>query len=142
MKRLKSSMLGVTLLEIMLVLAIAAMIIVMSVRYYQSASISQQANAFLSQVQAISSAMNSMSQSTGTYSGLSETSIQAILPPNGLIPPWGGSGLTVAGSSTGFTITAANVPTGVCDLVTRQLTASANYTVASGCGTITYTLNP
>lgn len=140
MKRFKTSMLGVTLLEIMLVLAIAAMIIVMSVRYYQSANITQQANAFLSQVQAISSAMNAMSQSTGTFSGLSNSSIEHILPPNGLIPPWGGGQLTVAGTSTGFTIT-TTIPEGVCDLVERQLTASANYEV-NGCATITYTLNP
>ncbi len=42
MKRL--SVLGVTLLEIMLVLAIAAMVVVMSIRYYQAARASQQAN--------------------------------------------------------------------------------------------------
>lgn len=142
MRRFSRSALGVTLLEIMLVLAVAAMIIVMSVRYYQSASISQEANAFLSQVNAITAAMNSMSQSTGNYSGLTQASISPILPTNGLIPPWGGTALTVQGSATGFTINASNVPDGVCSLVGSQLQSSANFTVGTNCATITYTLNP
>lgn len=140
MRRFLKSMLGVTLLEIMLVLAVAAMIIVMSVRYYQSASTSQQANAYLSQVQAIAAAMNSMSQSTGSFSGISASSIKSILPPNGLVPPWGGAEVQVSGSATGFTIT-ATMPAGVCALVLRQLTSSANYT-GSSCSKITYVLNP
>jgi type II secretory pathway component PulJ len=49
MKKQARSILGVTLLEIMLVLAVAAMIIIMSVRYYESANSSQQANATLQQ---------------------------------------------------------------------------------------------
>ena len=142
MKRFARSALGVTLLEIMLVLAVAAMIIVMSVRYYQSASTSQQANAFLSQVNAITASMNSLSQSTGNYTGLDESSIKPILPTNGLIPPWGGTGITVKGSSTGFEISTSNVPEGVCSLVTSQLESSSNYSVAGSCATITYTLNP
>lgn len=58
---------GVTLLEIMLVLAIAAMIIVMSVRYYQSASSSQQATAAFAQVQAITAAADTLAQMSGDY---------------------------------------------------------------------------
>jgi type II secretory pathway pseudopilin PulG len=143
MKRLVKTVIGVTLLEVMLVLAIAALIIVMSVRYYQSASTSQEAAAFLSQIQAVAAAMNSMSQSTGNYSGLGSSNVIGILPPNGLVVPWGsGKKITIVGSATNFVITATSVPAGICALITRQLTSSQNWTVAGDCSTITYTPAP
>ena len=58
---------GVTLLEIMLVLAIAAIIIVMSVRYYQSTTNAQQAHAFIAQMQAIQAALDQTAEATHTY---------------------------------------------------------------------------
>ena len=51
MRSRKSS--GATLLEVMLVLAVAAMVIVMSIRYYKNAQNSQNVNAILAQIQAI-----------------------------------------------------------------------------------------
>lgn len=112
-------LLGVTLLEIMLVLAIAALIIVMSVRYFQSASISQQAVAFTSQLQAIAAAENSLSQGVGAY--VNSSSLTNILPAGGLTAPWGGS-VHVAASTGTFTVTTENkVQAGVCTLVKSQL---------------------
>lgn len=117
--------LGVTLLEIMLVLAIAALIIVMSVRYFQSASISQQAVAFVTQAEAIAAAQNSLSQGTANY--VNGSSLISLLGPGGLTQPWGGM-LVVIGSSPStpgvFTIRTSNMSTGVCNLVQRQLGAS------------------
>ena len=52
---------GVTLLEVMLVLAIAAMIIVMSVRYYQSTNAANQANTVVQQITSIVAAADSLS---------------------------------------------------------------------------------
>ena len=140
MKRLGRSILGVTLLEIMLVLAIAAMIIVMSVRYYNTANTSQQANAYLQQVEAIVAAANQMSQGTGSYSGATTSAIQAILGTNGLTPPWGGtSPLAVKPTAGGLAITPASTPpAGICALVAGQLSGNPNYT-ATNC-TITYSL--
>ena len=103
MKRFLKSTQGVTLLEIMLVLAIAAMIIVMSIRYYQSAQASSQANAFVSQVQAIAAAAENLAQGTGTFPAA--TTLTPILPVNALTsPPWGGT-LAYQSAATGFTLT-------------------------------------
>ena len=66
--RIRSS--GVTLLEIMLVLAIAVMIIVISVRYYQAASASQQANTFLAQLYAIQTVADQLAASTSSYQAI------------------------------------------------------------------------
>lgn len=138
-------LIGVTLLEIMLVLAIAALIIVMSVRYFQSASISQQAVAYTSQLQAIAAAENSISQGIGAY--VSSTSLTSLLPAGGLTAPWGGS-VTVSSTARGtFTASAVN-PTqqGVCTLVTQQLLSGSggNWTVSfdNGICSATYVLNP
>ena len=81
MKRSLSSILGVTLLEIMLVLAIAAMIIVMSIRYYQSANASSQANALMQQIQAITAAADNIAQGAGgVYSTISTTTLMPLFP--------------------------------------------------------------
>lgn len=138
-----AKMLGVTLLEIMLVLAIAALIIVMSVRYFQSASISQQAVAYTSQLQAIAAAENSLSQGTGSYTSNFST-LTSILPAGGMINPWGGT-VTVSYSTPGqFTVDSPSNPsTGVCTLVKRQLQTgpSSNWQVNDNCKA-TYSLTP
>lgn len=150
MKRFIKSTLGVTLLEIMLVLAIAAMIIVMSVRYYQSANTSQQANSVLSQIQSIAAAADSLSQATGSYSGITGASIAPLLPAHGLQTPWGDQ-ITVSGSSGGgntYDVSIPGTPVGVCTIVSAQLGANAHFTGLSGCGTTagsfsyTYISNP
>lgn len=149
MKRSFKAILGVTLLEIMLVLAIAAMVIVMSIRYYQSASSSQQTNMIIQQIQGIISAVDGVTQGTGTYQSVNNSTISAILPATGLTAPWGGA-ITVNGvSATTFTIAIANVPSQVCPLLVGKLTSTnAHLTLSSGAcpagtGTtsLTYTYN-
>ena len=65
MKKTVKSMLGVTLLEIMLVLAIAALVIVMSIRFYQSAADSNKVNAGLNTIQGVVAAAESSITATG-----------------------------------------------------------------------------
>lgn len=144
MKTFARGMRGVTLLEIMLVLAIASMIIVMSVRYYQSASSSQQANTFIEQVQAIAAAADSLSQSTGSFSGVTQSNIAALLPggtAHGLTTPWGTS-LTFSVSTAGYNIGGISMPTAICPIVQPKIQLNNHFAVGSGCGTITYTANP
>lgn len=149
MKNFAKSMRGVTLLEIMLVLAIAAMIIVMSVRYYQSANTSQQANNVLSQIQSISAAADSLAQATGSYTGgnVSDTTIAPLLPANGLTTPWGTSVTVSATEANTYTVSIPGMPAGVCGIVSSQLKANAHFSVTSTCGTgatpfsYTYTSN-
>jgi type II secretory pathway pseudopilin PulG len=147
MKKTMKAMIGVTLLEIMLVLAIAAMIIVMSIRYYQSATTSQQANAVLEQIQAIAAAADSLAQSTGSYAdaNISNTVIQPLLPKNGLQTPWG-TAITVAQTSaTTYTVKVGTMPQGICVLVSTRLQANAHYgnpptsNCTAGGADITYT---
>ena len=139
MKRYSKLQQGVTLLEIMLVLAIAAMIIVMSVRYYQSAQASSQANGFIAQVQTITSTVENLAQGTGVYSGISQAQISSVMPLNGLITPWSGT-ITFTAASNGYSLAVSPAPpAGVCALITAKLTSSIQYVVGSGCGSVTFT---
>jgi type II secretory pathway pseudopilin PulG len=157
MKKGFKTVLGVTLLEVMLVLAIAAMIIVMSVRYYQSASSSQQANNVLQQVQGIVSAADSLAQGQGSYSAanISNSTIQPLLPAGGLITPWGEAITVTHTGATTYTINIGTVPSGVCPLLYTKLATNNHFTIGgqapapSACSTtagtattITYTSNP
>lgn len=146
MKKGFRAILGVTLLEVMLVLAIAAMIIVMSVRYYQSASTSQQANTLIGQITSIVAAADSLAQSTGNYSGATTTALQPLLPATIFTAPWG-STITLAPGTSTLGITIPGTPAGVCSLVRGKLTTNTHFT-APACGTsgtasmtVTYTAN-
>ncbi len=134
MTRLKH-MLGVTLLEIMLVLAIAAMIIVMSIRYYQSATSSSQVNYALQQVQAISAAADNLAQTSGSYqTGLAGGggALAPLLPANGLVFPWGETVSVQATGASTYTISFSNIPSGVCPLLRAKLLANNHYSAISG----------
>lgn len=144
MKRFAKSMLGVTLLEIMLVLAIAAMIIVMSVRYYQSATINQQANAFLSQLQAMQAAADSLAQGSGSYSVVTPSGITSITGggTNGLNAPWGAT-ITVTSSASVMTYTmTGTTPQAVCSLLKSRMATNANWGITGDCTAFVYTANP
>lgn len=133
MKRFAKSMLGVTLLEIMLVLAIAAMIIVMSVRYYQSANASQQATQVLNTITAILASADALSQGTGTYSGVTSATITPLLSNvGGLKTPWG-STMTITGATNTFSVQIPNTPSAVCGLIAGRLQGDPHYTTVSPC---------
>lgn len=128
MKRSFKKMQGVTLLEIMLVLAIAAMVIVMSIRYYQSATASQQTNMVLNEIQGIVSAVDGVTQGSGSYQTVSNAQITNVLPATGLTTPWG-TNITVAGvSPTSYTITLPGVPSQVCPLLIGKMANNTHFT--------------
>lgn len=152
MKRL-SRMLGVTLLEIMLVLAIAAMVIVMSIRYYQSATQSSQANEIMSQIIAITAAADNLSQGAGSYANVNTSPIKAVVGSANLRTPWasGSSAFTVSGAPTSYTIVVNQLPVGVCQSVAAKInTGSGSHFTSSSCAgtgnsatvTITYAMMP
>lgn len=142
MKRSPISQLGVTLLEIMLVLAVAAMIIIMSVRYYQSATVSQQANSVLQQIQAISAAADTYAQGAGGYTGLNASGGSAgnlpLASPNLLNLPWGGTAGVSGQSATTYQITLTGIPNSVCTIISARIGTGGKYTVATDCSTISY----
>jgi type II secretory pathway pseudopilin PulG len=142
MKKFAKSVLGVTLLEIMLVLAIAAMIIVMSVRYYQSATANQQANAALEMIQGITASADSLAQAKGTYSSVNASNIQALMPNTSMLLPWG-TAITISSGTTTYAVSLTSTPAAVCTLLSSRLGSSKKYTsVTSTCtsaGTFSYT---
>lgn len=138
MKKMMKSVLGVTLLEIMLVLAIAAMIIVMSVRYYQSASANQQANTMLQMIQGITAAADGLAQGAGGYTTATDANVQPLMPNNSLTTPWGAVATLSAPAATGYTVTFPSTPAAVCRSVSSKLAANPKYTTvttATACGT-------
>lgn len=150
MKKSFKTMLGVTLLEIMLVLAIAAMVIVMSIRYYQSANASQQVNTASSMMTAIVVAADGLAQASGSYAtgGVSDTTVAPLLPNNSNATPWGGTAkITSPAGATTFVTTFDKVPANVCPLLAAKFNGtdkhftSANTCKASAVGTVTITYN-
>lgn len=146
MKRFKSSMLGVTLLEIMLVLAIAAMIIVMSIRYYQSAGTSNQANAIMQQIQAITAMGDNYAQTTGSYKDVTQANLTPLLPSSAFTAPWGGA-ITISGNTdTSYEVKIASTPGQVCSLIKPRLLNNKQFgtptCTAGTTGDLTYTYTP
>ncbi len=150
MNKSLKTVLGVTLLEIMLVLAVAAMIIVMSVRYYQSANATQQGNSLMQQFTAIAAAADSLAQATGTYTGgnVGTATIKGIVGTAGMTTPWGDQITIGTVSATTFVVSAATTPVAVCQLLTSKLQAGGHWSGLTACGTTgtatfsaTYTAN-
>ena len=145
MKKSIRAILGVTLLEIMLVLAVAAMVIVLSIRYYQSASSSSQTNAIMGAFQSITAAAGNISQGTGSYSGITKANLTTVVPSATFTSPWG-TAMTFSATASSFTVTAPTTPTGVCSLISAKLKGdshtSASTCTAKGDLVYTYVANP
>lgn len=154
MKKFAKSVSGVTLLEVMLVLAIAAMIIVMSVRYYQSASASNQVNTTIGEITNIVASADSLAQATGKYNSggsnsVSIANLRPLVPAGSLTTPWG-TDFTITGvAASSYTVNAINVPSNVCPLLRGKLLANNHFTVSACTANavtptlaITYTANP
>ncbi len=147
MKRNLKTMLGVTLLEIMLVLAIAAMVIVMSIRYYKAATVSQQSNAVLEQLQAITAGMDSLAQAQGTYANISTSAITAVV--GGVLnmtTPWNTVIVISGQTATTYNVKVPSTPAGVCQSLLAKFNTTANSKVTTsscasttGAGDFTYT---
>lgn len=129
MKRTLKQMQGATLLEVMLVLAIAAMIIVMSIRYYQTAQNNQSVNTAMAQVQAIVAAADGLAQGAGIYTGIvTTTALTTVLTANGMTTPWGSAITVTAAAANTFAIAFANTPAALCPLLINKLTVSTRFT--------------
>lgn len=150
MKKFVKATLGVTLLEVMLVLAIAAMIIVMSVRYYQSAQAANQANSIVQAVTGVVAASDSLAQASGSYVGtVSTANVQALVPTNSMTTPWGTAMTIAVNSASSYTLTVPGVPQNVCPLMRSKLSANSHFTALTACNaagttnfTTTYIANP
>lgn len=138
MKQLKSIK-GVTLLEIMLVLAIAAMVIVMSIRYYQSATLSQQVNQTMSQIQAIAAAADNLAIGSGSYVAATQDAITAVVGAANMKSVTGAD-ITVSGQGPTQYNVSIPVNTAICTSVSAKLAANKKITTVGTCGVnVTYT---
>lgn len=140
MKKQNKSSLGVTMLEIMLVLAIAAMVIVMSVRYYRTTSGNQQSNAVLQMIQAIQANADVLSQESGTYNAPAATAattanIAPMMPSGSMAAPWGDTVTVTDAAASSYKVTFPNMPNAVCVGVYPRIAGNTtNYSgLASDC---------
>lgn len=112
---------GVTLLEIMLVLAIAAMVIVMSVRYYRAATTAQQTTVALQQITGYSAAADRLSLGTGDYSKVTKAAIAGTVgAANTGLPAQLGD---FKGTATGYTLNVTLSSAELCSAVAPQISA-------------------
>jgi type II secretory pathway pseudopilin PulG len=147
MKKMSKSILGVTLLEVMLVLAIAAMVIVMSVRYYQSANANQQATSTMQQIQGIIAAADGLAQAGGSYTVVTTAAVQPLMPGNTMKTAWGDTVTIGTTTATSYQVTIGKVPYNVCPIVLAQLKANLKFSTSTTCPTsgtadIVYTYTP
>lgn len=157
MKRL-SRMVGVTLLEIMLVLALASLVLVMSIRYYQSTQNALGIQQMQRAVAAVIAFADSYGLSAGTYAKMTTAGIYASLPKDmqGTSPniktQWGDAIFAIsdanATSYKGSITLPSTAPSSVCEQVagfignvTREHGGS-NAKCDGAAVTWTYTLNP
>lgn len=150
MKKISQSILhsaGVTLLEIMLVLAVAAMIIVMSVRYYQSATSSQQATAALQQIQAVTAAADTLAQGSKAYAGVTNQAVANLINNgNPMTTVWGGVITIGTATATTYPVTITLMPQAICTRLREQLSSNNRFTAlpascAAGATSFTYTFD-
>lgn len=142
MKRSSKSVLGVTLLEIMLVLAVAAMVIVMSIRYYRNATNAQRANTVLEQMQAIMAAAENLSQGASGFAAATTNNVKAIVGSANMTLPWNTSAsVSVNGANaTYYSIVFAGLDPAICTGVAVQLTQNPRVSNGATCGASTLTV--
>jgi type II secretory pathway pseudopilin PulG len=142
MKRHIKSIAGVTLLEIMLVLAVASMVIVMSIRYYQNAQNSENTNIIMEEIQNIGAAADNLAQGGSSYSTVTQTSVASIAGSNNLATPYGGT-ISIGGAGSTYSVTVPSIPGPVCTSLRAKLAANTKFTALSTCtaatGSLTYT---
>lgn len=133
-KQLKTA--GVTLLEILLVLAISASILVMSVRYYGSATASLQANTTIEQIQAITATIDNYSAGL-SYSSISTAFLQSLMPKHSLKTSWGTDISIDSVKPSSYSVTLPDTPKAICSLIRSKLESNNHYKVTTpACGEI------
>lgn len=159
---LKKSIKGIGLLELMLSLAIIAVLLIMATRYYSSASASQKIQAAVDQINATRSAVQNAAAGISTSSssatigdlvaagylplsfvaGVSNASAAAGMSSG--VTPWGGS-ISIGNFSTKtFDITMDTPNSQTCTAVQNKINATAAQGSAASCSdstlTVTYAL--
>jgi len=153
MKKLLAKIKGIGLLELMLSLAIIAILLVMATRYYSVATNAQRTDDTVQLIGELETGVNAMSAAGLANSDITLQKLidngyitkQRIKSSGGtssIISPWGGGAVTytapASGSTANITVAFSNVPKDKCqDLETKYY---ANVTKPTGAGCAVDTL--
>ena len=122
---------GATLLEVMLVLAVAAMVLVMSIRYYRNATNSQNANLIIQQINTMIATAEALAQSAGgSFASLSAASITAVTGVT--TTPYNTVYTVSSATPTGYIIGTGVLPLQVCTLVASEI-GNTNLKITASC---------
>jgi len=149
MARSKTSLRGLTLIEGLLFLGIAAIVIVGALMLFNNASQATKLNAAKTEIQAYVANIQSLFSAQPDYAGLDNTLVVSTgLAPAGvasgtdtLVNPWGGEVTIEAGSSHDFTIEYADVPKEACINIMTSGMANEGAITEIAVGTSTTGLN-
>jgi Tfp pilus assembly protein PilE len=146
MKKVSTQVLakGIGLLELMLSLAIIAILLIMATRYYQSASTNQKINQAVDMFAAVKGGVRNYYISNGktfptsvaklVQSGYLPTSYldgdKSTATTSANVNPWNGSLAVAAGTGDTFTVAMAGIPTAICS----QLVGRVQGTLSSVAG--------
>lgn len=132
MKKPLRKMLGVTLLEIMLVLAIAGIVIAMSVRYYTQASTNQKVTAGISAINAVVAAVEQWKLQGKTVESVAKSNVSSYFPGDTYPKsPWTGEDLELAGASeTTYDVTVKTNDQAGCNLLADQMKSQPGYSAS------------
>jgi Tfp pilus assembly protein PilE len=145
MRKILSKILGVTLLEVLLVLVIASLVLVMSIRYYQTASTQAKVNAGMETLSGLMAGVDAYLASGNSIGGVAA----GVLPylPNGAFPanPFGVGTVEVVSASPNYTVTFQSVPSVACTMF-RQIAKQNQKVDAPACsgsaGNLVFTITP
>ncbi len=133
---------GISLLEVMMSLAVIALILVLATRLYRVVQISSQSDSLLHSISSIVAAQTSYATANGTYTTYANL-VPGYLPQSATVDPWGNT-LALAINANGYTLTVTAIPALVCANVNPKLanmTAVVPTCPATGSGAYTVTFN-
>jgi len=138
MKNLSRSIAGITLLELMLVLAIAGVVIAMSIKYYQQAATNQRIAAGMGVVSSVVSAVESYRLTNKPISSIEKVAdIQDFFPSTKIpVSPWDNTPITVAGdSSNSYQMTISTTDAAACKVFAEQIEGQQGFVADCDGGT-------
>lgn len=129
---------GIGLLELMLSLAIIAILLIMATRYYQSASDQNKRNQAVDMFAAVNGAVEAykIDNSLSTPPTITSLASDGYLPPSysasSTANPWGGEiKITITPASGSFTVEMDDVPAGSCQAVGTRVNSTIAQTGAT-----------
>jgi len=130
---------GIGLLELMLALAIIAVLIIMATRYYQSTSRNQKVAEAVTQVNALIAASSNWKIGRSAFTGITYAKLYA----QGLLPkemktdttatPWGTKISVASTAGNSFDMSFEGLDSADCEALAGRFTESANITTTATC---------